>query len=128
MNTDDLARAALDLVTQYGAVGTYTNVTPGKYVPGVGATDIEVTQSAKMVLLDLTLQSNGMSLKYGTQIKAGDKEAYMIPPVRSGGTAINVSPEADYLILGGVRYTVVTFKEINPTGSNPLVYMLYLRR
>lgn len=124
----DLYQAALGLITEFGGTGTYKSVKVGPSIPGQVPADIVVSQSAKMVLLDLTLQSNGMSLKYGTQIKTGDKEAYVLPPARYGGQPINVNPGTDKVIFGGVEYTVVTYKEINPTGANPLVLFLYLRR
>lgn len=126
----ELASAAIELVTEFGGEGTYTIKTAGSYDPATsGVTNISVSQPVKMVLLDLTLQSNGLSLKYGTEILAGDKEAYMLPPERTGGSALPaITPGKDKVTFGGVVYTVVTFKEINPAGTNPLVYFLYLRR
>lgn len=120
---DDLERAAYELVTEFGAPAVYS-VTTTEYVPGGQVVASKLDYPVKAVVLDLTLQSNGLSTKYGTEIKAGDKEAYVLPP--SGGLVIK--PDSDTLAFGGVVYTVATFKEINPTGAKPYVYMLYLRR
>lgn len=125
---DDFAATAFELVAALGSEATYTSVAQGEYDPATGVSIVETTQTVKAVLLDLTLQSNGLSLKYGTEILAGDKEAYVIPPQRHGGSPISVTPMADKLTMAGVEYTVVTFKEVNPTGADPYVYFIYLRR
>ena len=110
-------------------MATYTSNTPGTYSPLTGANaNVSFIQPVRAVLMDLTLQSNGLSLKYGTQIQAGDKEAYVLPPHKMGGTMIAPSPGMDTIDIGGVRYSIVTFKELNPTGLDPIVYFLYLRR
>lgn len=125
----ELDQAAVELVTEFGGVGTYTTYTSGGYNPATSRTvNTPFSQAVKMVLLDLTLQSNGLSLKYGTEIKAGDKEAYVLPPQRTGGTAVPITPGKDKVTFGGVEYTVVMFKEINPVGNYPYVWFLYLRR
>lgn len=129
MSLPDFDRAALEIVSELGTAATYTSIAQGGYDPVTGTTGVmKSSQPVKAVLFDLTLQSNGMSLRYGTEILAGDKEAYMIPPQKTGGTAMTISPGTDKLTVAGVAYTVVTFKELNPTGSDPVVYFLYLRR
>ncbi len=129
MSTEsDLAQTALELVNEFGGTGQYISIVQGEYDPSTGVVNTEVVQNAKMCLVDLTLQSNGLSLKFGTQVLAGDKEAYVIPPVRTGGTAITINPGIDKVVFGGVTYTVMTFKEANLTGSSPIVFYLYLRR
>jgi len=129
MSLPDFDAAVLELVTAFGTTATYTSIAQGEYDPATGqAGVVRMPQPVKAVLFDLTLQSNGLSLKYGTEILAGDKEAYIIPPQKLGGNPITVAPGADKLTVAGVVYTVVTFKEINPTGSDPCVYFLYLRR
>lgn len=129
MSLPEFDSGVLSIVSELGTTGTYTSITQGSYDPVAGTTGVmKSSQPVKVVLFDLTLQSNGMSLRYGTEILAGDKEAYMIPPQKTGGAAVTVSPGVDKLTVAGVAYTVVTFKELNPTGSDPVVYFLYLRR
>lgn len=124
----DLEQTAYELIVEFGGVGQYVSITQGEYDPATGVVNTELSQNAKMCLVDLTLQSNGLSLKFGTEILAGDKEAYVIPPVRTGGTAFTINPGVDKVIFGGVTYTVMTFKEANLTGDYPFVWYLYLRR
>lgn len=119
-----LTEAASSLVSKFGGPATYTQVVTGAYNPDTGTaaqmvTDVPVTAC----LLDLTLQSNGYSTKFGTLVQAGDKEAYVIPP--PGGLTIN--PATDTLTYAGIVWKVVTFKEIS-TPDERMVYFLYLRR
>lgn len=125
MNIPDLVSAAIELVTEFGSSGTYTTYTKGGYDVQTSKNTLTASpQTVKMVLLDLTLKSNGLSQYPGTTIIAGDKEAYILPPANP----ITISPGSDKVTYGGVVYTVVTFKEINPTGIAPIVFMVYLRR
>jgi len=129
MTLPDFDAAALELVSEMGTTGTYISVSKGSYDPETGTVvPASTPQTVKLAVLDLTLQSNGLSLKYGTEVLAGDKEVYMIPPQKTGGAAISVNPGADKVVVGGVTYTVVTFKEVNPTMTDPVVFFLYVRR
>lgn len=124
-----LEQAARELILEFGATGTYTSSSEGPYDTSTGsATRIELSQSCPMVLVDLTLQSNGLSTRFGTQVLAGDKEAYVIPPHKAGGQRVTVTPDSDRVTFGDVTYTVVTYKDANPSGSDSWVWYLYLRR
>ena len=121
---DQLSQAAISLISRYGGDVVYTSYVPGAYNFDTG-TSITTKKEyyTTGVVLDLTLQSNGYSIKYGTLVQSGDKEAYLIPP--DGGIIVN--PATDTFSMAGKTWKVVSFKEINPTGIAPLVYMLYLR-
>ena len=82
------------------------------------------------LLLDMTLNSNGLSSKYGTEIMAGDKELYIRPPEKtdSSATPLIVNTTTDKVRVNGVDYKVCNMKEINPSASNPLTYYLHIRR
>lgn len=119
-----LVQAADSLVSKFGGPATYTQVVPGVYDPATGTGTTSTTnKSVTAVVLDLTLQSNGYSTKYGTLIQQGDKEAYVIPP--PGGLVVN--PATDTFTMNGKTWKVVTFKQINPNMNERMVYFLYLR-
>lgn len=127
---DDLDLAVFEIMGEFGTLVTYLRQTAEVYDP---ATDhIEESYDEYIVegiLMDLTLSSNGLSLKYGTLIESGDKELYMRPPkTESGLDQLVISPSADYIFAAGIKYNIVTFKEVNPTGDAALLYTLYLRR
>lgn len=125
----DFDQAVLEMVTEYGTTGTYTKVSGSTYNPTTGSVTSSTTSfPIKVYLHDLTLQSNGYSYKYGTQVQAGDKEAECVPPIKTGGQAMTIDPVNDKLTVAGVSYSIVTFKEVNLTGDNPILYSFYLRR
>jgi hypothetical protein len=126
---NELEQAARELILEFGGTGIYTSSSEGSYdVSTASVTRTELSQSTPMVLVDLTLQSNGYSTKFGTQVLAGDREAYVIPPHKSGGQVVSITPNSDRLTFNGVTYTVVTYKDANPSGSDSWVWYLYLRR
>lgn len=82
------------------------------------------------ILLDFDRTSNGFSTKFGTLIEAGDKELYMLPTQKEDplATPIIPNPAADRITVAGITYKVVIVKSADPTGSNPLLYNIMLRR
>lgn len=82
------------------------------------------------ILLDLTLLSNGLTTRYGTEIVAGDKQLYILPPEKFDSTAspLVIDTSTDMVRVGSVTYKVFHMKEINPSAASPLVYDLHIRR
>lgn len=125
---EDFDTSLVGLFSDFGvtsANAVLVQASQSDYDPSVGsvvATTAEIPVRA--LLVDLTLQSNGLSLKYGTQIIAGDKEAYVLP---NSDTPFTINPN-DKLRIAGIEYKVVTLKEFNTTGLNPIAFSLYLRR
>ena len=110
---------------------TYHQELSGAYDPSTGEfTSTSVSTSVKGILLDIDRISNGLSSKYGTEILMGDKEFYMLPTqkVDGGANAIVPNPTTDTVIVAGITYKVHIVKSIDPTGANPLVYNMLLRR
>lgn len=126
----DFDQTVIEFMADMGSTVTINQVIEGAYDPAtglVGTSTIAIT--TKAILMDLTLQSNGLSTKYGTLVEAGDKELYMQPPHKlNGGPVIQISPASDKVTVAGIAYKIVTLKEINPTGADPILYTLYLRR
>lgn len=123
---EDFDLAVLELMNEFGTTGQYVRVRTGDYNPATGTaqtTTIEAT--VQLIVMDLTLQSNGNSVKYGTKIEAGDKEIYIRPTEQM--KLLGIDPATDSVRVGDVTYKVVTHKEVNPTGNHPIVYSLYVR-
>jgi hypothetical protein len=95
-----------------------------------GSTPVVVEIPVEAILMDLTLQSNGLSVKFGTLVQAGDKELYVRPPNKVDPVLLplTITPQKDRVRVNGVEYSVVTMKEVNTTGSEALLYDLYIRR
>lgn len=103
----------------------------GEYDPTTGEVVETVTEiPVEAILMDLTLQSNGLSTKFGTLIVAGDKELYVRPPNKTNplNAPLVVDSANDRVRVNGFEYKVVTSKEVNPTGVDPILFDLYIRR
>ena len=128
---DDLDLALLEFINEYPASATLFREATGDYNPATGTTETVTDEiPVQAILMDLTLQSNGLSVKYNTMIEAGDKELYMRPPHKTQGspTPFEINPVSDRILIGGIMYKIVTYKELNPTAADPVLVTLYLRR
>lgn len=127
---DDFSCSVLEFMREYASQAQYISISEGSYDPSNGsAAEVRTSIPVDAILLDLTLQSNGLSAKYGTLVQAGDKQAYIRPPQTDAvPVSLVVNPVSDRIVIAGIEYKIVTFKELNPTGSAPVLFDLYLRR
>lgn len=141
---DDFKNAVSDLIAELGGPVTYyhtlgnnpydSNASSGVYDPATGQfTTPTYEYQLKGILLDLSLNRNGMGAKEGTLIQEGDKVLYAQPNslmleriTPSGFFMENVA--ADRVKIGAVSYRVYNVKTINPTGADTIVCEFYLRR
>lgn len=97
-------------------------------------TIIEVKElvSARAMMFDMTLQSNGTGNFRSTLIEAGDKQLFIKPITKNSEyqdvTLDTITPARDRIVIGGDKYKVVTFKEVNPSTSNSCLWELYIRK
>ena len=97
-------------------------------------TIIEVKElvNARAMLFDMTLQSNGTGNFRSTLIEAGDKQLFIKPIIKNTEyqdvLLETITPARDRIVIGGDKYKVVTFKEINPSTSNSCLWELYIRK
>jgi hypothetical protein len=128
--TDAFDLDLLRFIREYGTDATYTKVS-NNYNPSVGSTEEDsTTYQVKVIVSDLTLSSNGYSVKYGTLIQAGDKEILMQPYKKTNPLEENfiIDPATDSITVGGVVYGIVAMKVTDPSQSDPLLYSFYVRR
>lgn len=131
MSTADFDFVVAEFMRDYGTTGQFIRTVTGQYDPNTGTTPTTVTEiDVEVILMDLTLQSNGYSVKYGTLVQAGDKDIYMRPPnkVVPYMMPLEINPATDSVRVNGIVYKIVTMKEVNTTGTNAIVYSLYARR
>lgn len=97
-------------------------------------TIIEVKEliNARAMMFDMTLQSNGTGNFRSTLIEAGDKQLFIKPITKNSEyqdvTLDTITPARDRIVIGGDKYKVVTFKEVNPSTSNSCLWELYIRK
>lgn len=128
---DDMDATLLEFIREYPSEAFLIRETTGEYDPATGDVSNSVEEiPIEAILMDLTLQSNGLSTKYGTLVEAGDKELYMRPVNKTNPLLdpVVIQPATDKIRIGGFTYQIVTFKELNPTAANSVLVTLYLRR
>lgn len=125
----DLERTVLEFMNESGFTA-FINRVSGEYDPEL-STVVNTSKviPVKAIILDLTLQSNGLGEKLGTDILAGDKQLFVQPARGSSGPIpLQLDPGKDTVKVGTTVYKIVTVKEINTTGTYPILYELYIRR
>lgn len=125
----DLEQTVVEFMNESGFIA-HINRTTGEYDPAQSEyVETVVDVPVRAILMDLTLQSNGLGSKLGTEILAGDKQLFVQPPQSdSGPISLQLDPSKDTVSVGAVAYKIVTVKEINTTGAYPILYELYIRR
>jgi hypothetical protein len=118
-----------EVIKEVGISALYMKST-GEYDPSIG----EIVEAVKyypvqVAVFDRTLQSNGLSSKPGTEIVAGDKMMFMIPPnkVDEGLPPIVIEPTKDRVRIGDLTYQIVTMKEYSVAGD-VVCYEFFIRR
>ncbi|MCO8161074.1 hypothetical protein NJC38_02770 [Pseudomonas sp. 21LCFQ010] len=118
---EEMAKTALELITEFGQVVTIRDVQPGEYDPVSGADSpgVDREQSAQGILLDFT----GQEFATNTLLKAGDKK------LKIAAKGLEWAPQLlNTVIIQGETWSLIPpLKEINPAGT-PLLYELQVRK
>lgn len=128
---DDFGRSILAFMQDDPMTAYHIRHTAGSYDPATGEASTTVTETpVRAILLDITRLTNGLSTKFDTEIIAGDKELYCLPPERNDPLSppLIIDPATDTIRVGINTYKIVTMKEANPNASVPLLYNLVIRR
>lgn len=135
MYSQDFDEAVAELINEFGfsdiGENKYRKTAVAGYSPELGQASVSIVEyPIQAVVTDLTMQSNGYSVKYGTMVQAGDKEVFVRPPHKVGTTStpIIIDPATDVIEIRGTVYKIVTQKEINPTCNDPILYSFYVRK
>ena len=118
------AAEALAVVEEIGDLITLSLEQPGTYDPVSGGMTpgITVTQTARAILDNYSLQSSGTQYADGSTIKRDDKNIFF------GAAGLEWPPTLETKITAaGQVWTVVAVSTLNPTGDL-LAYELQVRR
>ncbi len=127
----DFDRMVMEFMQDDPMTATYIQQGEMVFNPSTGVnSSLEIRTTVSGILLDLTMQSNGLTSKFGTAIVAGDKEFLMLPPEKADplATALIINTVSDRVIVAGISYTVIAMREANPTGAAPVLFDLHIRR
>lgn len=113
-----------------------TQLDTGEYDAEAGVKPVVTSQiPIRGIIMDLTLQSNGLGTKVRTMIQAGDKVFYVKPtdyllPILMPDGVLAVDSTDDRVVIGKATYKVVTMKIMDPdaSGTAPILFELYLKR
>lgn len=136
-NLSDFFSVVKELIKELGGTATY--ITPSgenTYDPATGSVTTTMSEiQMEGILMDLTLQSNGLGTRLGSMVEQGDKVFYARPsdsvtPALMPQGSLLVNTANDKVVVGGITYQVITIKTVDPnaTGTNPVLFELYLRR
>lgn len=113
------AATALRLLTKFGQDVTRRAYSVGTYDVNTNTmTPTTADTVRKGALFDYSLQQAGAALAIGTLIQEGDKQLLL--------DATGPVELQDHFIIGGVEYTLVNIKVLNPAGT-PVLYDLHIR-
>jgi hypothetical protein len=122
---DPIARTVLMMMARSG--GDATLVAPtGEPVYDPETSTVVSPQASypiRVLVFDYILKTQGIGTMDSTLIRSGDKQVFVKP------SPDVPTPKAriDSIIFQGHKYNIVVVKELNPSGSNVVLYELYAR-
>lgn len=123
MNLDPIARTVMNMMrvrggTSYLQVKVVPVYDPATSTASAGGVE---EYEVRTIVFDYLPKFSGETTADGTMIKAGDKQVFMNP------ANIPKPKRGDVVLLSGTKWTVVTVKDHNPSGSNSYLYELFVR-
>lgn len=122
---DPFIRVVMNMMQRYGATGSLVVTGPGAYNAATLKTEPQVVaHPVKMITMEFIQMSSGVKNRAGSMVKEGDKQVFIQPDE----TVPVPRPEIDKIIYKGIQHSIVTFKELNPSGDRAVLYELYVRQ
>jgi len=122
-------RVVENMMNRYGGETTVTIFSDsGTYDPDTSEyVATSRTFTVKSLVLDLTLQSNGMQSMPNSLILAGDKQVFL-QPITNGVPLPALKANRDKIKIGTEEWNIVTLKEVNPSNTNRVLIEAYVRK
>lgn len=122
--------AVSNLLNRHGGLGTLKIITDGVYSDGEILGSTTVNYNVQIAIFDYPQASAGDKANFGTLILEGDKMCYMKPVSKDDCDTDEpvIKANRDLLQIGSTVWKILTVKEINPSGANPICYELHLRK
>ncbi len=121
---DPIVRTVYNMMKYRGGTSILVVPTLGDYDPATSsASNIEESFEVKTIKFDYLQKRDGETSQTNSLIRDGDKQVWMQPDTFAP------KPEAKKhsLIFNGVKHNIITVKEVNPSGCNPIIYELFIR-
>jgi hypothetical protein len=112
------------MMSRYGGTATLVIVGEGEYDPETStATSSQKEYKVKILAQDYIQKSSGITSQTGGLVKTGDKQFFIQPDPAVPA----VTPGVDYIIFEGKKWTAITFKDYNPSGTKSYLHEVYAR-
>ncbi len=120
---DPFIRTVLNMMNMFGGDSILVVSSEGAYNPQTSSVSRTETQHAiKTLAFDYIQKHDGESVMSNTLIRSGDKQLYVQP-----STFPRPRAKTDSVIYKGIKHSIVTIKEINPSGTSIVLYELFIR-
>jgi len=118
-----------NMMSMFGGLATLKTYSDGTYIDGENIVD-EFLFDVKVLLTEYPQMGAGEKQEFNTLILAGDKQCFMQPIEKTGSGLVppEVKANIDKIQVGNTEYKIMNMKEVNPSGTNNVLYELHLRR
>lgn len=123
MVIDPLARTVLQMMSRFG--GDAELIAHGESVYDPETSTVVASEERKQVrvmVFDYLPKTSGVGVG-DMLIQAGDKQVFLKPSNDIPAPKARVQN----LMLKGTKYNIIMVKEVNPSGTNVLLYELFVR-
>lgn len=121
---DQLIQTVNNLIGQFGGPATLMLSVAPPYDPTTGTAAAQVDNYAVQVIaFDFLQKKDGDGMQGGTLIESGDKMVYMM----AADYVPRPDPKTTTLLWCGRQYSILTVKEMNPSGSVKVCTELFIR-
>jgi hypothetical protein len=111
------------MMRRFGGDGTMVTLTGGTYNSETSTMEPTVTTyDIRAMIFDYVPKQDGVGQENRTLIRNGDKQLLVKTSEEHPAPMPN-----DKITFGGVTYSVVVVKDLNPSGSQSIYYEVYLR-
>jgi len=124
MNSQDFISTINTFLLEFGGHAVLIRVSAGVYDPVLSkVAQTEILYNTTAIMLDYIKKDEGVKDRENALIRSGDKQIF-IRPILNGPY-----PEqgVDFIEMAGVRRKIVSVKELNPSGLEPIFFELYVR-
>ena len=125
-NFDAFVRVVSNMMSRYGGTAVISTFVEGGYNPATSSSydDKRVDTTVQTIVFDYVPKTSGSGTTDGTLIKSGDKQIF----VKSSDTMVLPSAKTDFITYKGVKYQIITVKEMNTSGNNSLFLEIFGRQ
>lgn len=129
---NQLDRTVANMMSKFGTTAYVRVSLSESYDPSTSENIVSYRDfPVKAMFFDYVRKNEGEGTENNTLIKTGDKQVYIQPPQKTqdGLPLPHLSPNKDYLKVGGKVYKIITIKQLNPSYSDDgcVLFELYIR-